>query len=360
MTGVWWQYIAIFVGALTTCMVLTPVALRVALRAGFLDRPGGHKSHDLPVPYLGALAIVTAFSVSVVVAGLVEAPTEGTGELAAVLGLALVLALTGLVDDLRSLTPLLRFVPQLGCALVVWWLGEGVSITQVDVIDLVVTVLWLVGITNAFNLLDNMDGLSAGIAGIVSIAFFAIAAANGQYLVAGLSIALAGCSFGFLPRNFHPASIYMGDGGSYFLGFLIGYLGLKLRFDSPMSRSFVVPILACTPAVLDTTVVVCSRLWYRRNPLAGGQDHVSHRLVKIGLPVPIVVATTYFATAAIGAVSFVVARVDSASGWILTGIVFSFLVASAVLAWLIPVYPESKQRHFVIAENPENGEFPSL
>ena len=123
-----------------------------------------------------------------------------------------------------------------------------------------------------------------------------------------------------------------------------------------MSRSFVVPILVCTPAVLDTTVAVCSRLWYRRNPLLGGQDHVSHRLLKIGLPVPIVVWATYFVTAAIGVISFVVARVDAVSGWVLTGLVFFFLITAAVLAWLVPVYPESKQRHFVIAENGRHPE----
>ena len=351
MTGVWWQYLAVFSGALAACMILTPVALRIALRVGMLDQPGDHKSHDSPVPYLGGLAIVVAFSASVAVAAVIDAPPNGMGELVTVLGLALILAITGLVDDLKSLSPVLRFVPQVACALVVWWAGEGVAITQVEAVDLGITILWLVGITNAFNLLDNMDGLSAGLAGITSLTFFAIAAANGQYLVAGLSIGLAGCSFGFLRHNFHPASIYMGDGGSMFLGFLVGYLGLKLRFDSPMSRSFIVPILACTPAVFDTTVVVCSRLWYRRNPLTGGRDHVSHRLVKTGFPVPVAVGATYFVAAATGVVSFVIARVDPVSGWILTGLVSAFLVSAAILAWLVPVYPESRQRHFTLTED---------
>ena len=100
----------------------------------------------------------------------------------------------------------------------------------VQYFDAMLTILWLVGLTNAFNLLDNMDGLAAGQAAICSVAVFVIAASNGQFLVAALAVSLAGCASGFLHHNFHPARVYMGDGGALFLGFLISYLCIKLRF----------------------------------------------------------------------------------------------------------------------------------
>ena len=208
----------------------------------------------------------------------------------------------------------------------------------------------MVGITNAFNLLDNMDGLAAGQAALCALTLFAIAAANGQFLVAALAIGLAGCASGFLRHNFHPARIYMGDGGALFLGFLIAYLGIKLRFESSVSESFLIPVLACAVPILDTTLVTVSRLATGRSPFQGGQDHVSHRLVRSGLPVPVAVGLTYFASASVGVLCFVMSRVDPASAWILAILIALPMFSGGVLMAMVPVYPESHRRHFAIRE----------
>lgn len=161
LTGAWPEYLGILVASTVLCALLTPVAMRIATRAGVLDEPGGHKSHDSPVPYIGGVAIVLAFASAVVVGTLLDRLESVSDEILWIIGLAMVLAVVGLLDDLRDLTPLVRLLAEVAAAVAVWNLGTGVRITGVDEADLVLTVLWIVGITNAFNLLDNMDGLAA-------------------------------------------------------------------------------------------------------------------------------------------------------------------------------------------------------
>ncbi|MEC9395529.1 MAG: MraY family glycosyltransferase [Actinomycetota bacterium] len=350
MNGIWWEYLLVFGASALLCLVLTPVAMAVAIRVGVLDRPGGHKSHDSPTPYLGGVAIVAAFSVSVLAAAIVQPPTSGRDELVVVLLLAVGLAVVGLADDLWNLSPVIRLGAEVLCAVQLWRMDAGVTVTGETAVDVTLTLLWVVGITNAFNLLDNMDGLSAGQAAICSTTIFAVAAANGQFLVAGLSIGLAGCAVGFLRHNFYPARIYMGDGGALFLGFLIAYVAVKLRFDSAVSESVLVPVVACSVPILDTTLVTVARLSTGRSPFMGGQDHVSHRLVKSGLPIPVAVGSTYFASAFIGVLCFVISRVDPTSAWLLASLIAVTLALGGLLLGMVPVYPESRRRHFAIDE----------
>ena len=353
MTGGWVQYLAVFLSSATFCLFLVPLAIRFSWRIGSLDHPGGHKRQSSPVPYLGGVAIVLAFSVATMVASLVRPPNAGHRELNVIMATALILAAVGLLDDLKNLSPWARILVEIGCGIVIWNLGVGVSLTGLNLVDYGLTILWVVGITNAFNLLDNMDGLAAGQASICSVAVFVIAATNGQFLVAGLAISLAGCAAGFLRHNFHPARIYMGDGGALFLGFLIAYLGIKLRFADSVSGAFLVPVVICILPITDTTLVTLSRLVAGRSPFQGGQDHVSHRMVQSGIPVPVSVGLTYFASIAAGLLAYVISRVDQASAWVLFGFVVTTAVAAALLLALIPVYPNSRLRHFVIEERTE-------
>jgi len=355
VNGGWWQYTGVFAASALLSLLLTPLAIKVAFRRGVLDRPGGHKSHTSPVPYLGGLAIVTAFAAAVVVASWIDADTSGQNELAKVLGIAVGLALLGLLDDLRNLPPLFRLVAEIAAGWAVWEMGFGVTFAGADWLNAIITVVWVVGITNSFNMLDNMDGLSAGLSAIAATSFFAIAAANGQFLVATLGIGLAGCAMGFLRHNFHPAKIYMGDAGAYFFGFMLAYLGLKLQLGTPETATFLVPLLVCSVAVLDTTLVTVVRLLNGRSPLQGGRDHVSHRLVRVGLPVPIAVGLIYVGGASVGAVAFVVARVDLTSAWILALLVGVLLAALGVLLARVPVYEGSTRTLYTISAEPTNG-----
>jgi UDP-GlcNAc:undecaprenyl-phosphate GlcNAc-1-phosphate transferase len=301
------------------------------------------------VPYLGGVAIVVAFSLVVLAASAVL-PTRGQAELAVTLGLAVILAGMGLVDDLRGLTPWFRLGMQVLAGIALWIAGSGVSIFTTEPLNVLLTVVWVVGITNAFNFLDNMDGLSAGVAVIGATSFFVIAAVNGQVLVAALAIALAGCALGFLRHNFHPARIYMGDAGSLFLGFLLAVIGVKLRFDGPTEVTFFVPILVLGVAILDMLLVTITRITNGKSPLRGGRDHTSHRLVFIGIPVPGAVSLIYGSAVGLGWLALIMSRVDRATGFLLMAFVVAVGVFLSVLLAVVPVYGNSKRRRMMIQE----------
>lgn len=329
------SYAAVLAGSAVLSLLLTPWALRVALRRGFLDRPGGHKTHRHPVPNLGGVAIIGAFTVATVAAISISPPPARVGEALTILGLGMALGLLGFVDDVRGVPPPVRLAVEAAAAVVLFVGAEGALLFDSDLLNLLVTILWVVVITNGFNLLDNMDGLAAGVAVIAAGWFFVIAALNGQYLVASLAVALAGCALGFLRHNRHPARIFMGDAGSLFLGFTIAATGIKLRFDGPREVTFFVPALVLGIAVLDTTLVVVSRLARRRSPFQGGQDHLSHRLVRLGLRPPVAVAAIHATALVLGGLALVLSRLGRTPGlWSITVAVAAGL---AVVAWLSAV-----------------------
>ena len=203
-------------------------------------------------------------------------------------------------------------------------------------VDAAVTVVWVVGITNAFNLLDNMDGLSAGIAVIAALAVFGVALLQHRYLVSALALALAGCAAGFLRANFHPAKIYMGDAGSLFLGFILAVFCLSFEQTHPTRVPVAVILAIPGVAIFDTTLVTVSRVTHRISPFQGGQDHTSHRLVKLGMSVPVAVTTIYAAGVVLAGAAF-----DVAAGPVvrIAGVV-GLLAAAGIAAVpvCVPVY----------------------
>ena len=334
----WWEYLVLFLGAGVLTLALTPVAKAVAIRSQVMDRPVGYKQQAEPIPYLGGAAIVAAFVIAVMLAAWSRPLTSGFGELSVLLGLGLLLSFVGLLDDIRGLGALTRLIAQTAAALAIVGVGLQIDIFGSNLLNVIVTVVWIVGVTNAFDLLDNMDGLSAGVTAIAAVSFFLIAAVNGQFLVASLAVGLAGCALGFLWHNFHPATIYMGDAGSLFFGFMLAILGIKLRFDGPTAVTFFVPVLVLGVALLDTTLVTTTRILNKRNPLSGGSDHISHRLVHLGLSVPAAVGIIFASYILLGWTGLVVSRMDRTNGTLLmAGLVTIGLFLGVMLA-LVPVY----------------------
>jgi UDP-GlcNAc:undecaprenyl-phosphate/decaprenyl-phosphate GlcNAc-1-phosphate transferase len=344
----WPAYVAAFLAPLAVAWLLTPVMLRLALRRSLLDGPGSEarKAQQQAIPYLGGVAIVTGFSGLVLTAAVLNRTTSVLVPLAVLLGVGLVLAGMGLVDDLRGgIGAPLRLLVETAAGVAVFAAGSGADLPEPGVVDLAVTVLWVVGITNAFNLLDNMDGLSAGVASIAGASFAVIAALNGQYLVAALAAGVAGCATGFLRHNFHPAKIYMGDAGSLFLGYLLAVLGLELQLTgTPAPVALFVPMLVLGVPLFDTTLVTVQRLLHGRSPAQGGRDHASHRLVWVGLPVPVAVCLLYATAVALGWLAVLLARLDTTSGLLLV----AFVLCCGAFLWgllaAIPVYDNSRQR----------------
>jgi UDP-GlcNAc:undecaprenyl-phosphate/decaprenyl-phosphate GlcNAc-1-phosphate transferase len=335
-----WGYAVIVVGSLVLSLVLVPVALAVALRFSLLDHPGPAKSHSEAVPYLGGAAIVVSFALVVVIGNVVDPPPSGLGQLAGFLGIGVLLAIVGLVDDLgKGLSPVLRVVIETAAGLGVWWLGISPHLAGVPKpVDALITVLWVVGITNAFNLLDNMDGLSAGVALIAALAIFGVALLQQRYLVAALALALAGCAAGFLRANFHPARIYMGDAGSLFLGFIVAVLLLKLRANAPTRVPVAVILAIPGVAIFDTTLVTASRVAHRISPFQGGRDHTSHRLVKLGMSVPVAVTTIYVAGVVLGGAALLISQLGPSARIVgVVGLLAAAGIAAVPLA-RVPVY----------------------
>jgi UDP-GlcNAc:undecaprenyl-phosphate GlcNAc-1-phosphate transferase len=274
-----------FVGAFLAAFLLSIVLRRVALATGLVDRPGPGKRRAHEVPYLGGVAIAVAalcvwpfnsdFPVNVTVVGLA----------------ALAILVVGLLDDAFTLGPLLRIAAEVLAAGVVVMAGVRAEPFGNPVLDIAITIVWIVGVTNALNLLDNMDGLAAGVAGAAAFGVFTLAAILGQDWIATASLALAGACAGFLVHNWRPASIYMGDAGSLFLGFVLSIAVLGLRPEVTPPRSLLVPVLLLALPVLDTTVVTFARVRHGRSILSGGTDHISHRLVGLGLSTGVAVAT---------------------------------------------------------------------
>ena len=346
----WPEYGAAFLGALAVAWVLTPILLAVALRKQVLDIPDERKAQTSPVPYLGGLAIVGGFSAMVLAAAALDRASSVLVALAVLLGTGLVLALMGLLDDLRGgISPYLRLVVEIAAGVVVWATHSGATLPTPGIVNLLITVVWMVGITNAFNLLDNMDGLSAGIASIAALAFALLAAMHGQYLVAALAAGTAGCAAGFLRHNFHPARIYMGDAGSLFLGYLLGLLGLKINLlGTPQAIALWVPILVLGVPIFDTTLVTYARLRHGRSPMQGGRDHASHRLVWVGIPVPVAVCLLYVTGASLAFLAVLLARLDTTSGLLLVGFVLTVGLLLFGLLSAVPVYANSRQRRAML------------
>lgn len=346
-----WDYAAVFAVTLALTLFLTPLALRFALWREVLDRPSEIKAQKSPVPYLGGAAILVAFSAVVVAATLLRPPNGGGGELVAIVGIAVGLGVLGLVDDLRGLSPWLRLFLEILAGVAVWATPAGADVFVSDIPNLVVTVLWIVGVTNAFNLLDNMDGLSAGVAGCAALFVFVLAVDNGQFLVATLAIAVAGCAAGFLRSNFHPARIYMGDAGALFLGFVLAVLTLKLDFvEAPRTVALAVPVVLLGVPLFDTALVTVNRLVHGRSPLSGGRDHTSHRLVFVGVPVPATVTLIYMGAASLGCLALVLSRVERTTGFVLLGWITAVAALLGVLLSQVPVYESSRRRHLMLQE----------
>ena len=278
--------------ALTYLLVggLTPIMRRIAIATDVVDRPNSlHKSHKKSVPYLGGVAIIIGVISISYSASLFSDFTSNTFWLAtSVLGPALVLGLIGLWDDVKNLKPLPRFIAQsiagvFTAVLLVATETVG-NPTGSKLFDSMFTIFWVVGICNAINFFDNLDGGAAGTVAISSIALAYLALTGDQYLVAALATVTAGATLGFLVWNKSPAKIYMGDAGALFLGVLIATLTIRFNPSSSTSiTSFLVPILLLAIPILDTSIAVFSRLRRGLSPFQGGQDHLSHRLIRAGL-----------------------------------------------------------------------------
>ncbi len=315
-------YLALFLVSLGLALGSTPLARRLALRIGVVDAPSARKVHLSPVPLLGGLAIFVAFMGALLGLSYWFLPFY-IPQLAAILLGATVISFFGLWDDKYGLPPLLKLGAQILVA--AWLVVTGVRIDFIrflpfsEVVNIILTILWVVVITNAVNFMDNMDGLSSGVSGIAGAFFFLAAYQSGQWLVALMSIALAGAALGFVYHNFGfikgRTQIFMGDNGALFLGYVLAALAIKLRFANTDFVTWMVPILVLGVPLFDFTLVVFSRIRRGIPIFRGGKDHTSHRLVALGLTKREAVLVIYMLGGMLGVAALVVTGASVADGY---------------------------------------------
>jgi UDP-GlcNAc:undecaprenyl-phosphate GlcNAc-1-phosphate transferase len=307
-------YMLIFLTALLLAVWGTPVARWVAPRLGFIDLPSARRVHQRPTPRLGGVAIYLAALVALLVFRERLKMYQAVGIL---LG-ATIVSFLGLWDDRRSLRPAFKLLGQFGASAILVLTDVQVSVFPYRWLNIAVTLIWMVGIINAMNLLDNMDGLSGGVGAVASAFFLLLAAMNDQYLVGALSAALLGACIGFLAYNLNPASIFMGDAGALFLGFMLAAVGIKLRFpDNVDVVTWMAPVLILGVPIFDTILVFVSRLLRGLNPLTvPGKDHTSHRLVNMGFTQREAVMILYLVGGTLGLLAIFVTQATVLEGYV--------------------------------------------
>jgi UDP-GlcNAc:undecaprenyl-phosphate GlcNAc-1-phosphate transferase len=294
-------------------LVLTFAVRGAARRAKIVAEPRNDRWHRGHTALLGGIAIYMAFITGCLVF------SRQTSKAYPVLVAGTLLFIVGLIDDLRPIKPYAKLILQLIAAAVVVYFGLRLPWTASDAINNLITVFWLVGITNAINLLDNMDGLAGGIS-VIACAFLTISfLMNGQTAEAMLPAMLAGAALGFLVFNFNPASIFMGDCGSMFLGFSLGGLALLSDFGRLRNLSAVLlsPVLILLIPIFDTCVVTVTRKLSGRAISQGGRDHTSHRLVALGMSERRAVLMLYLFAASSGVLALVLRLLESVMLWLL-------------------------------------------
>lgn len=295
------SYLAAFVEALVLCLVLTPLLRRFALRLGAVSPSGGRHQSARAVPRLGGLAIALSASAPLVTllfidSGVAMQIRERATLISGMLGGGFALCAVGALDDLRGLSVRYKLLAQVAVALFAYWAGfriEGVFVPfwgplSFGVFSLPFTLLWIVGITNAVNLIDGLDGLAAGVVFFAAVTNLVVALVSGAHggtvFVALLMASLMGTLVGFLFYNFNPARIYMGDSGSYFLGFVLATSSIMAPLQKTSTTvSLLVPLVALGVPVFDTLFSILRRALERRPVFSPDRGHLHHRLLDMGL-----------------------------------------------------------------------------
>lgn len=339
----------LFVGAIAAFLsVICTFAVRAfARKYGYVAKPKSDRWHKRPTAMLGGIAIFIA------TAGAYFMLVPVTFQSLVVVGGGTFLFLVGLVDDIITIRPYQKLIGQLIGAGMLVLAGLKLPLTGFEILDIWITVFWVIGITNAINLLDNMDGLAAGISAIASFSLALNFATNGLTNELLLTSALIGALVGFLVFNFNPASIFMGDCGSMFIGFMLSGTVL-LNQVGGRSRGIVailaVPVLILFVPIFDTTFVTVLRKLWGRKASQGGRDHTSHRLVALGLSERKAVMMLYGFAVIAGALALMVAQIGVFKSFALIGFFTVALVILGVYLSRVKVY-EGEEEDQAVKEN---------
>jgi len=320
------KYIIIFFISLLLSLFLTPLVRKFCIRVGLTDSDRERrKIHKGPMPRLGGIAFFLAFIITSLLTILYSYyyTNQLTGEINTYF---LILAISagafciGLIDDIFKLRARFKFLLQIILAVIVYVIGFRITkisfplltnALNLGILSLPVTVVWYVAITNAFNLIDGVDGLAAGLAVIAAVVMAILAMITGHVLEACVLIILAASLLGFLRYNFNPASIFMGDAGSMFIGFTLALLSVTSSLKASAALVIFIPFLVLAIPLLDTTVAFFRRFLINRNVFKPDREHIHHKLLDKGLSQKKVAFILYGAAAVLGLYSLLIVNVYS-------------------------------------------------
>jgi len=326
------QLVLGFLLAYLLARVGTPMAREAALRFGVVDAPDGRlKQQRAPVAYLGGLAVFASFLLSL------GMTFQFDRELLALLLASTIVATIGLIDDFGVLTPRAKVLGQLVAVFVLVKAGIVVELTFLPEWSRIpVTVLWLVGVSNSFNLLDVMDGLAAGVGIIAAGYLLLVATSGGRVVVAAFTVAIIGALLGFLHFNFHPATIYLGDCGSLFLGLALGSLAMVMDYTGRSPAGWLAPLYLLAVPLVDTAYVTVLRLRAGRKIYHGSPDHFPLRLRRrLGGSTPRTVVVVYGVAVVLGGTGVAMTVLPVPVALAVTAVVAAAVLVA--LAWLARV-----------------------
>jgi UDP-GlcNAc:undecaprenyl-phosphate/decaprenyl-phosphate GlcNAc-1-phosphate transferase len=328
---------------------LTNLFRRIALRSQFLDTPMGQlKKHTAPVPYLGGLAIYFSFLMAILGALILSPPPDPSRVLALLVG-GTVVALMGLWDDLFSLSPAWKFFFEIVAAGLLIFFGVKLEfLPNHPLLGYFLTILWVVAVTNAFNLIDIMDGLAGGISLVACLAFVLVPFLGPQSYVPLVAAALGGSVLGFLPYNYQPARIYMGDSGALFLGFILAGIAMGHGYSQFNVIALCAPLLILGVPLYDTALVMVLRFMKGRSMFRGSNDHLALRLHSTGMTVKQTVNLLWLLSALLAVFAgFLVGFSEKRA---LVFVLFFFVVVVVFTVFISSIQVEEGRRK--IRENP--------
>lgn len=345
-----YEYFISFTLAFIVAFSTTPVAKSLAFKIGAVDIPkDNRRMHKQPIARLGGFAIITGFFIailfSVVSSKLLNTSTAIVFD-KQFIGLIIgggIIAILGVIDDIKSLSAKLKFPIQIIAALIVAMTGTRIDFvtnpfSEIGIsmfgpwISYPLTILWIVGITNAINFIDGLDGLAAGVSSIASLSLFFVSVMRPDPDIgtAVLAAILAGSTMGFLPYNFNPAKIFMGDTGATFLGFMLGAISIQGTYKSYTAIAIAVPILVLALPLFDTIFAILRRLASGKSPMTADRGHLHHRLVDMGFTQRQSVSVIYVASAALGLCAVVLDYKGPVSAIILVIAVAIFVIGGSM------------------------------
>ena len=314
--------------AVVISFVATPFVKRMAYKVGAIDVPkDNRRMHKMPIPRLGGLAIYIAFLFTVLVFGNIDLQMQGI-----LLGSVMIVVL-GVLDDSMTLNALPKFLVQIAAAGIAVYHGctiqflsnpnvfSAMPYFDLGWLSIPVTIIWIVAITNAVNFIDGLDGLACGVSAISTASLLVIALIVQEWEICVFLAALLGACLGFIPYNKNPASIFMGDTGATFLGFILACLSVQGLFKFYAIVSFAVPFLVLGIPIFDICFAFLRRIAKGQNPMVADRGHVHHRLIDMGFNQKQTVAICYLLTAILGLAAVVLTSSGELRALILIGAV---------------------------------------